>query len=213
MLKVVRPPAAAALLALLMLLAGCASRVPLDVPTPRAPEPPPASPVLPPPEPAPEPAQAPEPPPAAQPAPVRPNGVMPAPETPAPSLPSSPAPLAAEQRWLTEWFGGTPVVVADEPDGVVLVSVPLAFCFDTGQATIKPPLAAVLARMAASLGRQRDAQLAIAAPADPDGLQAPERSQRLREHFQQRGVNASRIIDLGDAQTPAVLLRLLPPHR
>jgi hypothetical protein len=123
------------------------------------------------------------------------------------------SPLASEQRWLGEWFGGTPVGISAEPDGALLVSVPLEFSFDATMSTVKPPLAAVLARITSSLSRKPEAQIAIAAPADAGGPSelARERTVRIREHFYARGINLARIVELEDPGVPGVQLRLLPP--
>ena len=40
--------------------------------------------------------------------------------------------LAVERQWLASWFKGTPVVVAQRPDGAVVVDVPREFCFEPG---------------------------------------------------------------------------------
>ena len=36
--------------------------------------------------------------------------------------------LAVERQWLAAWFKGTPVVVAQRPDGALVVDVPRQFC-------------------------------------------------------------------------------------
>src|SRR5688572_18147605 len=88
---------------------------------------------------------------------------------PLPSAPAAPAkapPLAAEQKWLTDWFSGTPVQIGAQDDGALRVAVPLRNSFDPGQAKVKPALGAVLDKVSTSLKRQPGARIEIAAPAD-----------------------------------------------
>jgi hypothetical protein len=125
---------------------------------------------------------------------------------PAPSAPARPtvaAPLAAEERWLEQFFAGTPVVVGPAADGAVRVEVPLKYCFDQGGNAVKAPLAVVLDKVAASLSRQRLARLALAAP-------TPERSVSVRDAMVARGVRAYRIERL-PPRADAVELRLVAP--
>src|SRR5262245_53712881 len=93
----------------------------------------------------------------------------------APSVPgaASPAPpraapqptLAAEQKRLAALFDGTPVVFAMQGDGSLRVEVPLRYSFDAGSSTVKPPLAAVLERIARSQ-RRAGSRLLVVAPGD-----------------------------------------------
>ncbi len=111
--------------------------------------------------------------------------------------------LAAEQRWLEELFTGTPVVVGAGPDGTVKVEVPLKYSFDPGRKVVKPPLEAVLGKVAASLHRQKRARLLLAAP-------TPEQTEVLKSQMQTRGIAAFRIGSL-PLRADAVELRLLQP--
>lgn len=85
--------------------------------------------------------------------------------SPATRAAATKANLAIEKVRLTELFRGTPVVFGLQPDGSLRVDVPLSFSFDPGKAVVKPPLAAVLDRVA---GGQRDelTRLLISAPPD-----------------------------------------------
>jgi len=126
--------------------------------------------------------------------------VLPAPARTAPTptlaVPQAAPPLlAAEKHWLEDLFRDTPVTVAAAPDAGVRVQVPLKYSFDPGQDLVKPPLAAVLDKVAASLRRQPRAQLRVAAPA---GV----RAENVRQQLLKRGVAAVRIAPLvarGDA--------------
>jgi outer membrane protein OmpA-like peptidoglycan-associated protein len=131
-------------------------------------------------------------------APVSP-GTAPAPEAPpsrpAPATPTPLSPLATEQRFLEDWFRGTPVVIAVQGTQNLNIEVPLTFSFDAGKADIKPALAAVLERVAESLRRQAGARVTVAAPADNGGAAAlaQQRAQRVREYLVARRVAAPRV--------------------
>jgi outer membrane protein OmpA-like peptidoglycan-associated protein len=101
------------------------------------------------------------------------------------------AALAAEQKWLRSWFDGTPVRIDQQSDGSLLVEVPRDFCFDAGRSRVKPPLAAVLAKVAESLRRQPRALLAlVATPDEPAGGRAlaTERATQVRRALSEKGV-------------------------
>jgi outer membrane protein OmpA-like peptidoglycan-associated protein len=121
-----------------------------------------------------------------------------APRAPSPGTPPATA-LATEQRFLEDWFRGTPVVIAAQPPATLQLDVPLANSFDAGKADIKPALNAVLDRVAQSLLRQSAARIHINAPADANGnaLTAPalaqSRAQRLREALGSKGIAATRV--------------------
>lgn len=111
------------------------------------------------------------------------------------ATPAEPAPLgvmpqlAAEQRWLEDLFKGTPVVIGPYgpgPNAPLRVEVPLRYSFDEGRSVVKPPLGAVLDRVAASLARQPRARIGVAAPSD--GNTASVRGQLVA-----KGVQAYRI--------------------
>lgn len=193
-----------AALGAVVLLAACETTVSLKEPPRRAPLPPlPAT--------APLPAQMPAPaPPIVQPLPQ----AVPMPVPPLPSQAPVDPPLLAEQRWLTQWFVGTPVVIAMQGDGSLRVEVPLEFSFDTGSALIKPALAAVLDRVATST-RRVDGRLLIDAPADADATNAQrlalDRATSLRQHLVVRGVGPQHINDAPPARGNAVALQLALP--
>lgn len=102
--------------------------------------------------------------------------------------------LAAEQRRFAALFRGTPVVFATQPDGGLRVEVPLRYCFDGGRAVVKPPLGAVLERLARSQ-RHENTRLVVSAPADTGSAiltLATERAVRARDHMVERGIAATR---------------------
>lgn len=131
----------------------------------------------------------------------------PVPSGNATAQPLAPSPLAAESRWLRELFGGTPVVVADERDGAVVLSVPLTYSFDeaSGPSSPKPPLRAVLDKVSMSLQRQSSASLQVAAP-EPS---ANQRSAAMRNYVAAKGIATARIA-VGSTDDDTVLLRLTP---
>ncbi|HEY6087638.1 MAG TPA: OmpA family protein [Burkholderiaceae bacterium] len=150
-------------------------------------------------------------PPAAPPAPApdSPGGAVPAPRP----LPPTVSPLVSEQRWLDEWFRGTPVVIAMSDINTLTVEVPLANAFEPGASSVKPALAAVLDRVATSLRRQASMRVSIAAPSDAasaNAALASTRAEQVRSHLVSRGVPATRMAAVGTARpgTP-VQLRLL----
>ena len=140
-----------------------------------------------------------------------------------PEPPSTPAQrtqvaeaLAVERQWLGTWFKDTPVRVAQRGYGAVSVEVPREFSFDPGKSSVKPALAAVLDKVAESLRRVSQAQVAlVAAPDDAEvtGPLATQRAERIRDHLRSRGVAASRLGRPSPAATSSVQLRLIaaPP--
>jgi len=116
---------------------------------------------------------------------------------------AAPPVLAAEKHWLEDLFRDTPVTVSAAPDAGVRVQVPLRYSFDTGRDLVKPPLAAVLDKVAASLHRQQRAQLRVSAPAGA-------RAENVRQQLLKRGVPAARIAPLV-ARGDAVELQLWVP--
>ncbi len=136
--------------------------------------------------------------------------------TPAPAA-SSPAELrtaaastlAVERQWLAAWFKGTPVVIAQRPNGSVVVDVPREFCFEPGKDVVKPALAAVLDKVAQSMRRTAMAELhLIAAPGDASGGAAlgVRRATRVAEFLRARGVPEARLAKPTAASGTAVQL-------
>jgi outer membrane protein OmpA-like peptidoglycan-associated protein len=124
---------------------------------------------------------------------------------------AAPAALATEKQWLQSWFTGTPVLIALRSDGAVTVDVPREFSFDAGRSSVKPPLGAVLDKVAESLRRTPLARLPlVAAPADPDGASALalQRATQVRAHLLARGVPAARLANPTAAAASAVQLRM-----
>lgn len=146
------------------------------------------------------------PPPALATAPA-PAGSVPAPARAAPVAPGAPAPvaaapvpprasLAAEQKRLAELFNGTPVVFSMQADGSMKVDVPLSFCFDHGAFVVKPPLAAVLDRLARSQ-RSSTTNLTVSAAGDTATRRpnlARDRAASMRDYMVARGVLATRVM-------------------
>lgn len=155
-----------------------------------------------------------------------PSSDLPAPAVPAdgrgsaaPTAPASPAPATAspvstEQRFLEDWFRGTPVVIALQGAATLAVDVPMANSFDPGASVVKPALGAVLDRVAESLRRQPATRITIAAAPDAHGpaALAATRAQRVRDHLVSRQVPPARIATLGGSAPGApVQLRIVLP--
>ena len=156
-----------------------------------------------------------------------PSSSSPSPATVAAQGPSASAPptaaqqrtaaastLAVERQWLASWFKGTPVVVAQRPDGAVVVDVPREFCFDPGRDTVKPALAAVLDKVTQSLRRTPTAELhLIAAPNDASGTATlgVQRATRVYDYLRTHGIPAARLAKPTAASGAAVQLRMEVP--
>lgn len=119
--------------------------------------------------------------------------------------------LAVERQWLAAWFKGTPVVVAQRANGAVVVEVPRQFCFEPGQDVVKPALAAVLDKVAASMRRAAIAELhLIAAPGDPGGAATlgTRRATRVYDFLRARGLPEARLAKPSSTGGTAVQLRI-----
>lgn len=141
-------------------------------------------------------------------APSAPGGAAPV-KTPAAA--PRPAALAVERQWLQSWFAGTPVRIEQRSERVFGVEVPREFCFDAGRSEIKPPLAAVLDKLARSLQRKPELRVELlAAPGDAAGSPALalRRAGNVRQHLMSRGVAEPRLAPPGEAGAAAVQLRI-----
>ena len=119
--------------------------------------------------------------------------------------------LAVERQWLGAWFQGTPVRIEQRSGGAVTIDVPREFGFDPGQSSVKPPLAAVLDKVAESLRRVPQAYLSLlAAPDDAAGASplALQRAERVRGYLRGQGVPAARLGKPSTSDAPAVRLRM-----
>ena len=137
--------------------------------------------------------------------------------SPAPAAPSTPSPpprptgLAVERQWLQSWFEGTPVRIVQRSESSFSVEVPREFCFDAGRATVKPPLAAVLDKVALSLQRKPAARVEVlAAPGDATTASplAQQRADNVRKHLIARGVSSRQLGPPTATSVPAVQLRI-----
>lgn len=120
---------------------------------------------------------------------------------------AAPAALMAEQQWLQQWFSGTPVAISNDRGDQLRVDVPAKFAFDPGQVGIKPPLAAVLDRVADSLRRRELLVVAVAPPAEAEAALGRRRLEAVTRYLTSRGVEASRI-SASTADGAALGLRL-----
>ena len=138
--------------------------------------------------------------------PVSAPGAAPVPVPAAPSLPT----LASEQRRLGDLFADTPVTVQRGADGRLRLHVPLRFSFDPGRAAVKPPLAALLDRLAVSLKQQGGFSVRINASGDARtaaaGQLARERAAATRDYLIARGAPPGRFIEAGGLDEGVELL-------
>ncbi len=121
--------------------------------------------------------------------------------------------LASEQRRLTELFRGTPVAFAMQADGALRVTVPLQFCFDRAGVVVKPPLAAVLDRLAKSQ-RDQSTRLRVAAAPDPGKAAGAEalakrRADTARDYLEAQGIKANRLAMASLAQVAGAGVEIL----
>lgn len=130
-----------------------------------------------------------------------------APATAAPNARTAGAELLAiEQRWLQDWFRGTPVRIAQRSDGTLAVDVPREFCFEVGRSQVKPALGAVLDKVAESLRRRPGTRLTLlSAPGDPassgssastsaaSATLALQRAAGVQRHLRDRGIALARL--------------------
>lgn len=103
--------------------------------------------------------------------------------------------LAQERQRLAELFEGTPVVLALERDGSLRAEVPLRFCFDPARTVVKPPLAALLDRLARSPATRAGAW-SVTAPGDPTSkgfALAAERTASVRDYLVGQGADPLRV--------------------
>ena len=136
---------------------------------------------------------------------TRPPAAPVAPVPPA-AAPEVRAPLPMEQIRLAELFRGTPVVFTLQQDGSLRATVPRQFSFDAGAIKVKPPLAAVLDRLAKGQ-LQAGSRMRVSAPGDPDARGpslARERALSVRDYLAGRGIAVTRLQASGAVQTERV---------
>ena len=128
-------------------------------------------------------------------------------QVPAPARPPAPPPtLASEQQRLAALFEGTPVVFTMQDDGSLRVEVPLRYSFDAGSSTVKPPLAAVLDRLATSQ-RRASSRVLVVAPGDKRGkgiTLGNDRAVSARDYLVGRGIAATRFAVSGVIEPESV---------
>ena len=133
--------------------------------------------------------------------------VVPAPPPGATPPAPPPSPLEGEVRWMRQLFDGTPVVVDTERDGAMRVEVPLQYAFDGDQAAIKPPLNAVLEKVALSMKRNPTARVHLASPGK---AAAAARTAAMRTHLRNHGVAPARISTGAAQREDVVVARMVP---
>ena len=133
-----------------------------------------------------------------------------------PGRPAGPAPASlSQQRWqLEQDLAGTPVEVA-AAEGGYRVSVPLKYSFDRQRSAVKPPLAAVLDRVARVVRSGEGLRLRVSAPSDRAGadLLAQDRAASVRDYLVARGVPRARFTEPGPATPGGGVEVLVAPAR
>ena len=105
---------------------------------------------------------------------------------------------------------GTGVDVSRTADNQLKVNIPSDVSFDTGSATIKPQMRAVLDPFAASLKDDPKAQLTIVGHTDSTGSEAlnnplsVQRAQSVRDYLSSRGVVSTRVLTEGRGEREPV---------
>ena len=125
--------------------------------------------------------------------------------------PPRPSSLAVERQWLQSWFEGTPVRITQRSESAFTVDVPRDYCFDAGGSVVKPPLAAVLDKLAQSLRRKPSARVELlAAPGDGSAgsALAQQRADNVRKHLIARGVSSEQLGPPTPTSVAAVQLRI-----
>lgn len=105
---------------------------------------------------------------------------------------------------MKQLFEGTPVAIAAEDDGAMRVDVPLTFSFDDKSTAPKPPLRAVMDKVAQTLARQPSAKVHVGTPG-PAG-----RTTAMRNYLMGRGVVSLRVVVLNPPPGDGVTLRVVP---
>lgn len=105
------------------------------------------------------------------------------------------------------------MVLALERDGSLRAEVPLRFCFDPARAVVKPPLAALLDRLARSPATRAGAW-SVAAPGDPASkgtALAAERTASVRDYLVGQGADPLRVARAPSSSTgsAAFLVRVV----
>lgn len=132
--------------------------------------------------------------------------------TPSPApAPGAAVSLVSEQQRLAALFRGTSVAFSMQGNGSLYVTVPLHFSFDSRRAVVKPPLAAVLDRLASSQ-RSAATRFRVSAPADPSHHNtrlAQERAESTRDYLVAHGIAPMRFIAATAAPGDLVLVAVM----
>lgn len=105
---------------------------------------------------------------------------------------------------------GTGVDVSRTADNQLMVNIPSDVSFDTGSATIKPQMRAVLDPFAASLIDDPRAQIRVIGHTDSTGSDAVngplsvQRAQNVRDYLSGRGVGFTRVVTEGRGESEPI---------
>lgn len=120
--------------------------------------------------------------------------------------------LDAERQRLAKLFEGTPVVFVTTSDGNLRATVPRRYCFDAGSSKVKPPLAAVLDRIAKGQA-PTDTRFRVLVPSDPNARTpalAQERASSVHDWLVRQGILGARLQVVAAATTEQLELTVFP---
>jgi outer membrane protein OmpA-like peptidoglycan-associated protein len=136
------------------------------------------------------------------------------PTQPVPNTAVNPPPnLVSEQQRLASLFRGTPVIFSMRTDGNLWITVPARFCFERGEAQVKPALAAVLDQLAKGQ-REQASHIRIAAMPDSNSQPQPlagDRAANTRKHLINQGMTSARITLVGIAKGAGIEMVVMDP--
>ncbi len=101
--------------------------------------------------------------------------------------------------------------ITQRSEAAFTIDVPRDYCFDAGRSTVKPPLAAVLDKLAQSLQRKPAARVELlAAPGDSAAASplAQQRADSVRRYLIARSVSSAQLGPPTSTSMPAVQLRV-----
>ena len=118
--------------------------------------------------------------------------------------------LAPERKYLADRFAGTPVTVAFDDAGALVVEVPLKFAFKPGRSDLEPALKKVLDYVATSLRRVTTTTFTVQAPPDgkPDLPLADRRAKAVSAYIVSRAVPQQRAMAANGAVDGGVRVRI-----
>ncbi len=120
--------------------------------------------------------------------------------------------LGPERKYLAERFAGTPVTIDFDPEGALIIDVPMAHAFDAGRDQPRPALLKVLDYVSTSLRRVTATRFMVTAAGDVKkpvvGL-ADRRAAAVGKYIVTRGVNSLRLAATSADDAVGVRVRIV----